>query len=158
MLPMASGNLGESNDDFSGCSTSQSHHLGGDSGNGELDARAVVIPVTNMVLMMVVVLGLAVLENTLQMPSMASLAPAPLVCIERIMTVGLPSAEVTSFRMVLADKGFLVWNTTITLPRMDIRTLSSTIEMGLFTHGLGDPNPPLWSPPGLAGPSSQSLT
>lgn len=39
LLPMASGNLGDGSDDFSRCSSSRCHNLGGDNGDGGLDAR-----------------------------------------------------------------------------------------------------------------------
>lgn len=61
-----------------------------------------------MVLMMVVVPGLVVLGDTLLMPRMVGLVPAPLACVVVMMVVGLPSAEVTSFRIVPAGKGPLV--------------------------------------------------
>lgn len=61
-----------------------------------------------MVLMMVVVPGLVVLGDTLLMPRMVGLVPAPLACVVVMMVVGLPSAEVTSFRMVPAGRGPLV--------------------------------------------------
>lgn len=61
-----------------------------------------------MVLMMVVVPGLVVLGDTLLMPSMVGLVPAPLACVVVMIVVGLPSAEVTSFRMVPAGRGPLV--------------------------------------------------
>lgn len=61
-----------------------------------------------MVLMMVVVPGLVVLGDTLLMPRMVGLVPAPLACVVVMMVVGLPSAEVTSFRMVPAGSGPLV--------------------------------------------------
>lgn len=61
-----------------------------------------------MVLMMVVVPGLVVLGDTLLMPRMVGFVPAPLACVVVMMVVGLPSAEVTSFRMVPAGRGPLV--------------------------------------------------
>lgn len=61
-----------------------------------------------MVLMIVVVPGLVVLGDTLLMPRMVGLLPAPLACVVVMMVVGLPSAEVTSFRMVPAGRGPLV--------------------------------------------------
>lgn len=61
-----------------------------------------------MVLMIVVVPGLVVLGDTLLMPRMVGLVPAPLACVVVMMVVGLPSADVTSFRMVPAGKGPLV--------------------------------------------------
>lgn len=61
-----------------------------------------------MVLMMVVVPGLVVLGDTLLMPKMVGLVPAPLACVVVMIVVGLPSAEVTSFRMVPAGRGPLV--------------------------------------------------
>lgn len=72
------------------------------------------------------------------MSSKAGLVPATLVYMELMIVVGLPSAEGTSFRKVPADRGNLVWTPTITLPRLEIKALPSAIEMGLFTHGLGD--------------------
>lgn len=79
LLPTASGNLGDSNDDFGVCSTSRGHHLGGDSRDGELDARTVVIPVTSMgtVLMMELVLGLAVLGEDTVNAQYVRLNPSP---------------------------------------------------------------------------------
>lgn len=61
-----------------------------------------------IVLMIVVVPGLVVLGDTLLMPRMVGLLPAPLACVVVMMVVGLPSAEVTSFRMVPAGRGPLV--------------------------------------------------
>lgn len=61
-----------------------------------------------IVLMIVVVPGLVVLGDTLLMPKMVGLLPAPLACVVVMMVVGLPSAEVTSFRMVPAGRGPLV--------------------------------------------------
>lgn len=61
-----------------------------------------------IVLMMVVVPGLVVLGDTLLMPKMVGLVPAPLACVVVMIVVGLPSAEVTNFRMVPAGKGPLV--------------------------------------------------
>lgn len=61
-----------------------------------------------MVLMIVVVPGLVVLGDTLLMPRMVGLVPAPLACVVVMMVVGLPSADVTSFRMVPAGRGPLV--------------------------------------------------
>lgn len=68
----------------------------------------VMIADIGMVLMMVVVPGLVVLGDTLLMPRMVGLVPAPLACVVVMMVVGLPSAEVTSFRMVPAGRGPLV--------------------------------------------------
>lgn len=62
-----------------------------------------------MVLMMVVVPGLVVLGETLLMPRIVGLVPAPLACVVVMMVVGLPSADVTSFRIVPAGRGPLVW-------------------------------------------------
>jgi hypothetical protein len=42
------------------------------------------------------------------MPRMVGLVPAPLACVVVMMVVGLPSAEVTSFRIVPAGRGPLV--------------------------------------------------
>lgn len=65
----------------------------------------VIIADMGMVLMIVVVPGLVVLGDTLLMPRMVGLLPAPLACVVVMMVVGLPSAEVTSFRMVPAGRG-----------------------------------------------------
>lgn len=62
-----------------------------------------------IVLMMVVVPGFVVLGDTLLMPRMVGLVPAPLACVVVMMVVGLPSAEVTSLRMVPAGRGPLVY-------------------------------------------------
>lgn len=181
LLPMASGDLGDSSDDFGRCSSSRSHDLGGDNGDGGLDARTaghtcaaegakedrqipwgicnptaaghlprsylglgtqlssvhprlagigpefgswhqgeplatlagappvapawVMMADMGMVLMMVVVPGLVVLGETLLMPRMVGLVPAPLAWVVVMMVVGLPSAEVTSFRIVPAGRG-----------------------------------------------------
>lgn len=40
LLPVASGNFGDSSDDFRRCSSSRSHNLGGDNGDRRLDARS----------------------------------------------------------------------------------------------------------------------
>lgn len=61
-----------------------------------------------MVLMMVVVPGFVVLGETLLMPRIVGLVPAPLACVVVMMVVGLPSADVTSFRIVPAGRGPLV--------------------------------------------------
>lgn len=61
-----------------------------------------------MVLMIVVVPGLVVLGDTLLMPRMVGLVPAPLACVVVMMVVGFPSADVTSFRIVPAGRGPLV--------------------------------------------------
>lgn len=61
-----------------------------------------------MVLMMVVVPGFVVLGDTLLMPRMVGFVPAPPACVVVMMVVGLPSADVTSFRMVPAGRGPLV--------------------------------------------------
>ena len=68
----------------------------------------VMIADMGMVLMIVVVPGLVVLGDTLLMPRMVGLVPAPLACVVVMMVVGLPSADVTSFRMVPAGRGPLV--------------------------------------------------
>lgn len=69
----------------------------------------VIIADMGMVLMMVVVPGLVVLGETLLMPRIVGLVPAPLACVVVMMVVGLPSADVTSFRIVPAGRGPLVW-------------------------------------------------
>lgn len=61
-----------------------------------------------MVLMMVVVPGFVVLGETLLMPRIVGLVPAPLAWVVVMMVVGLPSADVTSFRIVPAGRGPLV--------------------------------------------------
>lgn len=62
-----------------------------------------------MVLMIVVVPGLVVVVgDTLLMPRMVGLLPVPPAWVVVMMVVGLPSAEVTSLRMVPAGRGPLV--------------------------------------------------
>lgn len=61
-----------------------------------------------MVLIIVVVPGFVVLGDTLLMPRMVGLVPVPPACELVMIVVGLPSAEVTSFRIVPAGRGPLV--------------------------------------------------
>lgn len=62
-----------------------------------------------IVLMMVVVPGFVVLGETLLMPRMVGLVPVPPACEVVIMVVGLPSADVTNFRIVPAGRGPFVY-------------------------------------------------
>lgn len=68
----------------------------------------VIIADIGMVLMMVVVPGLVVLGETLLMPRIVGLVPVPPAWELVMIVVGLPSAEVTSFRIVPAGRGPLV--------------------------------------------------
>lgn len=68
----------------------------------------VIIADMGMVLMMVVVPGFVVLGETLLMPRIVGLVPVPPAWEVVMIVVGLPSAEVTSFRMVPAGRGPLV--------------------------------------------------
>lgn len=61
-----------------------------------------------MVLIMVVPGLLVVLGETLLMPSIVGLVPTPPAWDVVMMVVGLPSADVTSFRMVPAGRGVFV--------------------------------------------------
>lgn len=64
-----------------------------------------------MVLMKVVVPGLLVVVDARPlMPRMVGLLPVPPAWDVVIIVVGLPSADVTSFRMVPAGSGPFVWD------------------------------------------------
>lgn len=69
----------------------------------------VIIADMGMVLMMVVVPGFVVFGETLLMPRMVGLVPVPPAWELVMIVVGLPSAEVTNFRIVPAGRGPLVW-------------------------------------------------
>lgn len=71
-----------------------------------MELAGVIMADTGMVLMMV---GLVVLGDMLLMPRILDLFLSPLACVVVMIVAGLPSAEVTSFRMVPAGKGPLVW-------------------------------------------------
>lgn len=81
---------------------------------GDLMPALLVTPVApcnadmGMVLMMVVPGLLVVVGETLLMPRMVGLVPVPPACEVVMIVVGLPSADVTSFRMVPAGRGVLV--------------------------------------------------
>lgn len=62
-----------------------------------------------IVLMMVVPGLVVVLGETPLMPRIVGLVPVPPACVVVMIVVGLPSAEVTSFRMVPAGSGPFVW-------------------------------------------------
>lgn len=51
---------------------------------------------------------LAVFGETLLMPRIVGLVPAPPAWVVVMIVVGLPSADVTSFRMVPAGRGVFV--------------------------------------------------
>lgn len=61
-----------------------------------------------MVLIMVVPGLLAVVGETVLYPRIVGLLPGPPACEVVMIVVGLPSADVTSFRMVPAGRGVFV--------------------------------------------------
>ncbi len=61
-----------------------------------------------IVLKMVVPGLLVVVGETVLMPSIVGLVPVPPACEVVMIVVGLPSADVTSFRMVPAGRGVFV--------------------------------------------------